>query len=77
MAMVQCYFLLGNLTMTISRALNGFLTPAVGVDFLFGLGGVLIGSSIGAFVFRRIPGRLFRYLVYTYIGISGLIILLK
>lgn len=77
MAMVQCYFLLGNLTMTISRALNGFLTPAVGVDFLFGLCGVLIGSSIGAFVFRRIPGRLFRYVVYTYIGISGLIILLK
>lgn len=77
MAMVQCYFLLGNLTMTVSRAFNGFLTPAVGVDFLYGLGGVLIGSSIGAFVFRRIPGRLFRYVVYTYIGISGLIIFLK
>ena len=77
MAMVQCYFLLGNLTMTLSRAMNGFLTPAVGMNFLFGLGGVLIGSSMGAFVFRRIPGRLFRYVVYTYIGISGLIILFK
>ena len=77
MAQVQCYFLLGNLTMTLSRAMNGFLTPAVGMDFLFGLVGVLIGSSLGAFVFRRIPGRLFRYVVYTYIGISGLVILLK
>ena len=32
MAMVQCYFLLGNLTMTLSRAMNGFLTPAVGMN---------------------------------------------
>lgn len=77
MAMVQCYFLLGNLAMTVSRACNGFLTPAVGLDYLYGLVGVLAGSSLGAFVFRRIPGRLFRYVVYAYIGISGVIILMK
>ena len=77
MAMAQTYFLLGNLAMTFSRAYNGFLTPAVGIDFLYGLCGVVIGSSLGAFVFRRIPNRLFRYVVYAYIGISGVIILLK
>lgn len=77
MAMTQCYFVVGNLLMTIVRAMNGFLTPAVGMDYLYGLGGVVIGSSLGAYVFSRIPGRAFRYIVYTYIGISGVIILLS
>lgn len=77
MAMTQCYFVIGNLLMTMVRAMNGFLTPAVGVNFLYGLGGVVIGSSLGAYVFSRIPGRAFRYIVYVYIGISGVIILLS
>ena len=77
MAMTQCYFVIGNLLMTVVRAMNGFLTPAVGVNYLYGLGGVAIGSSLGAYVFSRIPGRAFRYIVYSYIGISGVIILLS
>ncbi|ADV45070.1 sulfite exporter TauE/SafE family protein [Bacteroides helcogenes] len=77
MAITQCYFLIGNLLMTAVRAMNGFLTPTVGMDYLYGLGGVVIGSSLGAYVFKRIPGRVFRYIVYSYIGISGLIILLS
>lgn len=77
MAMTQCYFVIGNLLMTAVRAMNGFLTPAVGVNYLYGLGGVVIGSSLGAYVFSRIPGRAFRYIVYSYIGISGVIILLS
>lgn len=77
MAMTQCYFVIGNLLMTVVRAMNGFLTPAVGMNYLYGLGGVVIGSSLGAYVFSRIPGRAFRYIVYSYIGISGVIILLS
>lgn len=77
MAMTQCYFVIGNLLMTVVRAMNGFLTPAVGVNYLYGLGGVVIGSSLGAYVFSRIPGRAFRDIVYSYIGISGVIILLS
>ena len=77
MAMIQAYFFLGNLSMTVVRAMNGFLTPSVGMDYLLGLVGVFIGGSIGAYLFKRIPSRQFRYVVYTYIGISGLIILLK
>ena len=63
--------------MTIVRAYNGFFTTTVLTDYLFGLGGVIIGISLGAFVFKRIPNRIFRYIVYAYIAVSGVIILLS
>ena len=76
MAMAQTYFLLGNTMMTLVRAYNGFFTTTVLTDYCFGLGGVIIGTSLGAYVFKRIPNRAFRYVVYAYIGVSGMIILL-
>lgn len=76
MAMAQTYFLIGNAMMTGVRMYNGFVTQAVLTDYLYGIGGVAIGTMLGAYVFSRIPTRLFRYIVYAYIGISGLIILL-
>lgn len=76
MAITQCYFLLGNIFMTVIRAQNGYLTETVLRDYLYGLCGVIIGTSIGAYVFSRIPSRLFRYIVYAYISVSGLVILL-
>lgn len=77
MAMTQTYFLIGNVMMTLVRAYNGFLTTMVLKDYCFGLGGVIIGTSLGAFVFKRIPNRIFRYVVYAYIAVSGVIILLS
>ena len=77
MTMAQTYFLIGNVMMTIVRAYNGFLTTTVLTDYCFGLGGVIIGTSLGAFVFKRIPNRIFRYVVYAYIAVSGVIILLS
>lgn len=76
MAMTQVYFVLGNAMMTVVRAHNGFLTSTVITSFFYGLIGVIIGTLLGAYVFNRIPSRIFRYVVYTYIGISGIIILL-
>ena len=76
MAMAQTYFLIGNTMMTLVRAYNGFFTTTVLTDYCFGLGGVIIGTSLGAYVFKRIPNRIFRYVVYAYIGVSGVIILL-
>ncbi|MBR3657441.1 MAG: sulfite exporter TauE/SafE family protein [Prevotella sp.] len=76
MAMAQTYFLIGNAMMTLVRAYNGFFTTTVLTDYCFGLGGVIIGTTLGAYVFRRIPNRIFRYVVYAYIGVSGVIILL-
>lgn len=73
MAQVQTYFLCGNLVMTAVRGVNGFLTPTVGIDYIYGLGGVIIGNLIGGYVFNRIPNRLFRYIVYAYIALAGVI----
>lgn len=75
MALASAYFLIGNTMMTFSRAANGFVTKTVGLDYLYGLGGVAIGAAIGTAVFRRIPQKTLRYIVYTYIGISGIIVL--
>lgn len=77
MAMAQTYFLIGNAMMTLVRAYNGFFTTTVLTDYSFGLGGVIIGTTLGAYVFKRIPNRAFRYVVYAYIGVSGVIILLS
>ena len=64
--MAQTYFLIGNVMMTIVRAYNGFLTTIVLTDYCFGLGGVIIGTSLGAYVFKHIPNLIFRYIVYAY-----------
>ena len=73
-AMAQIYFLLGNVVMTIVRAANGFLTATVGRNYIFCLAAVLTGTLLGSWAFKRIPGKIFPYIVYSYIGISGLVI---
>ena len=59
-----------------SKEHYGFFTTTVLTDYCFGLGGVVIGTTLGAYVFKRIPNRIFRYIVYAYIAISGVIILM-
>lgn len=76
MAMTQMYFAIGNAMMTIVRACNGYLTADVGTGYIAGLGGVALGLLTGSWAFSRIPNRAFSYIVYAYIGISGLIILM-
>ena len=73
--MAQTYFLIGNGIMTLVRAYNGFFTHTVAIDYLYGVGGVLIGAILGKLVFQFIPNNIFRYIVYAYIGLSGIIIL--
>ena len=77
MGMIQTYAVVTNLIMLAVRAYNGYLTPAVSSTYLYALGGLVIGVLAGNWAFSRIPGKLFTYLVYTYIGISGLIILIS
>ena len=74
MAMTQMYFCIGNAMMTIIRACNGFVTADVGKGYAIGLGGLALGLLLGEWTFKRIPARIFPYLVYTYICISGIII---
>lgn len=77
LAMTQTYFLIGNLIMTLVRAYNGFLTMPVATGYLYGIGGVLVGNLIGAYVFRHITGPALRYIIYAYIGASGIMFLLN
>ena len=76
MGMIQTYAVLTNITMVIGRAFNGYVTPSVGIAYLYGLGGLVIGVLAGNWAFKRIPGRIFTYIVYAYIGISGIVILI-
>lgn len=76
MAMAQTYFLIGNAMMTIVRASNGFLTATVGRNYLFCLTAVIAGILLGSWAFRHIPGKVFPYIVYSYIFFSGMIILI-
>lgn len=77
MAMAQTYFLIGNAMMTVVRASNGFLTAAVGKNYVLCIGAVIIGTLLGSWAFRHIPAKIFPYIVYSYIGVSGLIIFLS
>lgn len=75
MAMVQCYFLIGNVVLTLYRAHNGFLTSVVWSSWLWCVGAVLLGTWVGAKVFRMIPIKVLRRIIYAYMGVSGLIAL--
>ena len=76
MGMIQTYAVITNITMLAVRAYNGYVTPTVGATYLYALGGLVVGILAGNWAYKRIPNRLFSYIVYAYIGISGLIILL-
>ena len=76
MAMAQCYFLVGNLVMTGYRAMNGHFTHNVFVAWCFCLPAVFLGTWIGSVIFRNVPIRILRKIIYTYMGISGAIALL-
>lgn len=76
MGMIQTYAVITNVVMLAVRACNGYVTQAVGTTYLYALVGLAIGVIAGNWAYRHIPNRLFTYLVYAYIGISGLIILM-
>ena len=76
MGMIQTYAVITNITMLAVRAYNGYVTATVGTTYLYALAGLLLGILAGNWAFKHIPNRIFSYIVYAYIGISGLIILL-
>ena len=76
MGMIQTYAVITNITMLAVRAYNGYVTPAVGTTYIYALGGLAIGILLGNWAYKHIPNKLFTYVVYAYICISGAIILL-
>ncbi len=77
LAMISAYLLIGNFATTLVRSANGFMTREVGVGFLWGIAGVAAGAFLGAKAFKRIPHKVFDYIVYAYIAFSGVVILLN
>ena len=77
MSLAQCYFLSGNVMMTLFRSQSGFLTPAVGHAWLCAIGFVLLGTWVGGKVFDRLPITTLRRVVYAYMAISGCVFLLR
>ena len=76
LAIAQAYFMIGNICMTFYRAGNGFLTLAVGKAWCIGIVAVIVGSWIGGKVFARLSQRRLRFIVYLYMGISGIVALM-
>lgn len=76
MGMIQTYAVLTNIIMLAVRAFNGYVTPAVGAAYLYGIGGLVLGVLLGNHAYKHIPNRLFTYIVYAYIGVCGIIILI-
>ena len=77
LAMISAYLLIGNFATTLVRSANGFMTREVGVGFLWGIAGVAAGAFLGAKAFKRIPHKVFDFIVYAYIAFSGAVILLN
>ena len=75
MGMIQTYAFVTNVTMLAVRAWNGYVTHTVGTTYLYGLAGLTIGVLAGNWAYSRIPNRIFTYVVYAYIAVSGIIIL--
>ena len=76
MGMIQTYAVITNITMLAVRAYSGYVTPLVGKTYLYGLIGLAVGVLAGNWAYKHIPSRLFTYIVYAYIGVSGVIIYL-
>lgn len=76
MAIVSAYFVFGNTAMTLVRAGNGFLTSLVVKYFAICIIAVALGVFLGNIASKHIPVKVFRKVVYGYIGVSGMIVIL-
>ena len=72
---LQCFFLVTNLSNNVVRLANGILSPALLLLVIPGVIGQAAGAWIGNRVLPRIPVDKFRYVVYGFLVISGIITL--
>ena len=77
MAIAQTYFLIGNVMMTFYRAYYGFLTTTVLTDYCFGIFGVIAGTMLGSYAFKKMSLPILKKIIYAYMAISGIICLLN
>ena len=76
-ALAQTFFAVGNFVMTFYRAHAGFVTREVCIDWCWAVPAVLLGTWVGSLVFKYISLPLLRHIVFIYVGISGVIELIR
>lgn len=77
MATMQALSVVFNIFYTLFRSRAGFFTPDTIFYWGTGIGGILIGSMIGAWCFKRISRETLRRAVCVLMIISGIIAILK
>lgn len=71
MAQTQCFFLLGNLWMTLLRAGEGIITADVGRNYFIAIAGCLTGMWIGAHIYNKMNNNLLLKMIYIFLAYSG------
>lgn len=77
LANIQFLFLLSNIMNLYTRCTNGLYTADLVPYTLIGFGGVLLGKQCGVHFVDSIDTSLMKKLVYSFIAISGLLLVLK
>lgn len=70
---LQAFSVVFNLFYTLFRFKAGFYSDNTWIYWLIGLGGAVIGSSLGARCFEIISNRTLRYIVYVMMILSGIV----
>ena len=77
LATIQAYFLLCNIHSILMRSLHGALTVQHIPLILVGWVAIFTGTFLGLSLFNRLPDQILRRLVYSFVGISGLWIIIQ
>lgn len=72
-AMTQWYFFIGNLMMTIFRAVEGIVTPVVGWSFALAMPAVVLGTWVGSRIYDKMRIDVVRKVVYAFLAVSGVV----
>jgi len=77
LATIQCYFLISSICAILVRTSYGALTRSHIPFILIGWLGIALGTYIGLRVFSQLALSSLRKLVYTFVGISGAVIVVQ
>lgn len=73
----QCFFFFTGITGFVNRILNGIITISLIPAIVFGIIGISFGTIVGLKISSKLNTELTKVLVYSFVGVSGIIILLQ
>jgi len=76
-ANIQCMFSIANIVNLIARILNGIYTARMLPVTAAGVALILLGGGIGERIADRLNAEVMRKVIYTFIGVSGVLTLVK